>query len=378
MADHTKVDARVRITAPNGVVWTRKADGTSTGPELLQALEDLTAFRKPQHQWNWWQEGREKQERARLWRVLEQWDNGVEDSESGHDIEDDSEEDSDAAVQAYLDELDKRHEENWQRRAELVATSYDKDRATARLRLLRTEADTAFFAHVLETPANDAQREAAERRMASSHQAADDLRQQVGDPEQVIDHHGYLPAERREMNLRSHMRNWRHPCLRKWEKKDRRRFTALLKMPAPDPSAMCSECQAPTEWHGYDLSLALFRQPPPTGSQAERVARLLPGWCERCPASTGYNFEHKWGGAHALPDFDGAQWQAMLPPLLRTLFAPDPPKPKREPRPKPQPLAVIVPGPVSEVMTQLTEAQAKYPTAQVRRGTSGNWELWPT
>jgi Mn-dependent DtxR family transcriptional regulator len=373
VADRQEVDIPVRVTASNGVVWTRKADGTSTGPELLQALENMVAFYKPWHQWSWWQEGREKQERARWRRVLEQWDNGA-DLGSGQDTE----EDTDAAVQAYLDELDKRHEEKQQRRVELVATSYDKDRATARLRLLRAEADAAFFAHVLEAPASDAQREAAERRMANSQEAADDLRQQVGDAEQVIDHRGYLPAERRELNLSSHMRNWRHPCLREWEKKDRRRFTALLKMPAPDPSAMCSECQAPTEWHGYDLSLALFRQQPPAGSQAETLARLLPGWWERCVASTGYNIEHKWGGSHALPDFDGDQWQAMLPPLLRTLFAPDPPKPKRKPQPKPQPLAVIAPGPISEVMTQLTEAQAKYPTAQVRRGKSGNWELWPT
>lgn len=373
MADHQEADAPVRITAPNGVVWTRKADGTSTGPELLQALEDMTAFHEPWHQWNWWQEDREKQEHDRLWRVLEQWDNGA-DSESGQDTE----KDRDAAAQAYLDKLDKQREENQQRRAELTAKSYDKDRENARLRLLRVEADAAFFAHVLEAPANDAQREAAERRLVSSQQAADDLRRQVGDPEQVIDHRGYLPAERREMNLSSHMSNWRHPRLREWQKKDRRRFTALLKMPAPAPSAMCSECQAPTEWHSYDLSLVLFRQQPPPGSQAETLAQLLPGWWERCVACTAYNIEHQLGSTQALPDFDSDQWQAMLPPLLRALFAPDPPKPKRKPRPKPQPLAVIAPGPIDEVMTQLTEAQAKYPTAQVRRGKSGNWELWPT
>lgn len=372
MADQ-QADAPVRITAPNGVVWTRKADGTSTGPELLQTLENMIAFHKPWHQWNWWQEDREKQEHARMWRVLEQWDNGA-DLESRQDTE----KDSDAAAQAYLDKLDKQHEEKQQRRAEQAATSYDKDREEARLRLLRVEADAAFFAHVLEAPANDAQREAAERRMASSHQTADDLRQQVGDPEQVIDDRGYLPAERREMHLSEHLRYWRHPCLREWEKKERRRFTALLKMPAPDASAMCSECQAPTEWHGYDLSLTLFRQPPPAGSQAEGLARLMPGWWERCVACTGYAIGHVWGGSHALPDFDGDQWQAMLPPLLRALFAPDPPKPKRKPQPKPQPLAVIAPGPISEVMTQLTEAQTKYPTAEVKRGKSGNWELWPT
>jgi hypothetical protein len=103
------------------------------------------------------------------------------------------------------------------------------------------------------------------------------LRRQLGDPEQVIDHSGYLSAERRSMNLQSHMDYWRHRRLREWAKTDRRRFNDLLAMPMPDPAAMCTECQAPAEWHDYDLSLQMFQAPPPSGSDDEALARLLPG-----------------------------------------------------------------------------------------------------
>jgi hypothetical protein len=148
----------------------------------------------------------------------------------------------------------------------------------------------------------------------------------------------------------------------------------------PDPATMCSECQAPSEWHEYDLSLQLFRSPPPSGSTAEKLARLLPGWWERCPACTAYKIEHQWDDKHALPDFGYEQWRAMLPSLLRTIFTPAPPKPKskRTQQAKPTPLAVIKPGPIGEVMARLAEAQAKYPTARVRRGDGDSWELWPS
>lgn len=177
------------------------------------------------------------------------------------------------------------------------------------------------------------------------------------------------------MNLSSHVTCWRYPILRELAKRDRRRFNAVLSIPPVRVEDMCSECQAPTEWHEYDLSLRLFQPPPPSGSQAETIARLMPGWWERCPACTAYKIGHVWGGSHALPEFDGDQWRAMLPPSLRKVFAPQ--RSESKTAPKPKPLAVIPPGPISEVMAQLAEAQAKHPTAQVRRGRDAGWELWP-
>lgn len=260
----------------------------------------------------------------------------------------------------------------------MVADSYDEDRETARLRLLRARSDAAFFGHVLASPASAGQREDAERRLGEARATADALQGELVDPEEVIDRHGYRPAERRGLNLSSHRDFWRHRCLREWSTTERRRFNALLKMPMPAPAGMCSECETPSEWHEYDISLRLFQPRPPAGSQAETLARLLPGWWARCPASTGYRIGHQWGGVHALPDFTGQQWSAMLPPLLRALFVPVEKKRAAKPKPKPGPLAVVSPGPIDEVMTQLAAAQAKHPNAHLRRGTGDTWELWPS
>lgn len=353
----------VRVTSSNGVTFTRRPGGRSTGPELLRALEEMRGlYTDVARQWNRWEEGRRDIEHDRIMAVFQEWDNSASEK---------SQEEVDALVQATHDDVDRSIQEDQKRRDELVAHSYDKERDSQRLNLLRTECDAAFFSHVLEAPASKAQGEEAERRLADSQAAADKLRDQLGDPEQAIDRDGELPAERRERNLRWHMEYCRHRQLRDWATKDRRRFNALLKMPMPDVPAMCPECQAPALWHEYDLSLRLFRQPPEPGSRAETVSRLMPGWWERCTACTTYRIHHVWGGQMALPDFTGEQWAALLPPLLRTLFTPAPPKAKRKPRPKPQPVASIPPGPISVVTAQLLEAQAKYPTAVVRQGEGG-------
>jgi hypothetical protein len=322
-----------------------------------------------EREWNWWQDGRQDQEHDRQWTILNEWDNGTPERDDGGD--------PDVAAKAYLDELDRRTEGERERRATLAAERYDKERETLRLELMRTKADAAFFAHVLEAPASSAQRDKAEHRMAERQEAAKQLRSRLGDPEQILDSGGYSPAERREMNLSSHMSLWRHPLLRELHNnKQRRRFNVLLAMRPPEPAAMCSECEAPSQWHEYALSLCLFRSDPPTDSTAAKIAALMPGWWARCSACTRYQLEHQWGH-NALPDFNGEQWRAMLPSTLRELFAPNPPKP-RQPVARPKPLAVIAAGKIDEVLSRLAEAQARFPDAEVRSGPRGTWELWPT
>jgi hypothetical protein len=301
----------ISVTAPNGVVWTRRAGGTSTERDLLRALE-LLVMDYAQRDWNLWQEGRSAAEHDRVMQVLYEWDSPRDATARQRTV--------DEEVADFEARYDKKEAEEKQRRADLVAERYDKNRELQRLQLLRTESDAAFFAHVLDKPASAAQREDAERRLAESRTTATGLRQELGDPEQVIDAQGRFPEERRKQHRGEHMTFFRHRLLREWESKDRRRFKALLGMPIPDMSAMCSECQAPILWHEYDISLRLFQPPPSPGSQAEKLARLMPGWWERCSACTAYKIGHVWGGTHALPDFTGEQWIAMLPPLLRTLF----------------------------------------------------------
>lgn len=359
----------VQVVAPNGVTWTRIPGGRSSPPDLLRELAELTKGHV-EREWDWWQDGRREQEHDRQWAVLSEWNNRASEPEERVD--------PDAAVKAYLDECDRRFEAERQRRADLAAELYSKDREDLRLALMRAEADAAFFAHVVEAPASRAQQHAAERRIAERQAAAQELRGKLGDPEEVIDRSGHFPAERRGMALSSHMTFWRHPMLRELHSsKQRKRFNALLAMRPPEPSGMCSECEAPSQWHEYALSLCLFRPDPPPGSTAAAIADLMPGWWRRCSACTAYQMEHQWGGQLVLPDFQGEQWRAMLPATLREIFAPDPPTPRKAVV-RPKPLAVIPGGKIDDVLARLAGAKAQFPGAEVRSGPCGTWELWPS
>jgi hypothetical protein len=114
--------------------------------------------------------------------------------------------------------------------------------------------------------------------MIEQQASARKLRDLLGDPEEIMDRDGFYPAERRAMNLDSHMTFWRHPVLRELhDGKQRKRFAALLAMQPVDPAAMCSECLAPALWHEYGLSLCLFRPAPAPDTTAAKIAALMPG-----------------------------------------------------------------------------------------------------
>jgi hypothetical protein len=288
--------AEVIVTAANGVRWRRLPGSTSSAEELLAVLAGLGGDRIAR-EWSLWREGGPRREDDRRHEELE------------------------ARFEARRAET--------KRQREMRAAEYDHDRAMARLKLLSALADAGFMRHVLENPASDAQRDKATEFLAVAEQEVKALKAQVGDPDAIPDEHGDLPAARRGYNLDSHMRVFRHEALRAWSKGQRPRFRQLLAMPASQPAGMCSECQAPADWHTYGVSLGLFQPKPEPGSQAETIARLMPGWWERCPASTSIQIRQQWG--QGLPDFDGAQWQAMLTPLLRAIFAPAPPRQREKP-----------------------------------------------
>jgi hypothetical protein len=211
------------------------------------------------------------------------------------------------------------------------AARYDKDPAMTRLRLLSAQATAGFMRHVLAKSASTAQQAKAQEFLAASEQATAALAAQVGDPDAVTDEHGDLPAARRKRHLSEHMTFFRHPLLRELCSGQQRRFRPPLAMPAPQPADMCSECQAPADWHTYALSLRLWPGTPEPGSTAAKIAALLPSCWEPCPACTDYQTRHQWGGTAALPGFDASQWQAMLTPVLRAIFAPAPPAQRKQP-----------------------------------------------
>jgi hypothetical protein len=306
------------ITAPNGVTWRRQPGGTSSAAEFLNALAALTGFwTDVNRRWNWWEEGREDQEHDRIWNVLKQWEHAAPPPGGYRPVEE---------IRADLDA--KQAERDKQRQAR--AAAYDNDRAMARLRLLSTLATAGFMRNVLRAPASPAQQDKAEVLLAASEHEATELSSRVGDPDAVVDQHGDLPATRRERHLDEHMRYFRHPALREWSAGQRQRFRQLLAVPPPGVADMCSQCQAPAEWHTYALSLRLWRGRPEPGSTAAKLAALLPGWWDRCPACTDYQVQHQWGH-NTLPDFGHTQWHTMLTPLLRAIFSPDKPAPRKPP-----------------------------------------------
>lgn len=361
---------RLQVTAPNGVTWTRHADGTSTPRQFLQALVDLRALHTVPGAWNWWREGQAQQEADRVHEIITDWENGAPQKTPAQ---------AEAFAKDYMARFDADFKREQRNRAQRARRSYNAERERIRLEMLRLESDAAFFGHVARSAVSSEQQAAAEQRAAAAREVAANKRSELGmDPERVIDALGYTPAERREFHQRSHMDHWRHQRLRDWASTDKRRFSALLAMPCPRVEDMCSECEAPTSWHDFDISLRLFHPRPEPGSKAEAFERFMPGWWDRCPACTAYNICHRWGGSQAVHSFTGEQYIAMLPPLLKAIFGPAPEPRKRPARPKPKPLAVIPAGlPLNEVTRRLQEAETRFPGAEVRRGTNDGWEVWP-
>lgn len=361
---------RLQVVAPNGVIWTRTPDGTSTPPQLLQALIDLRALHTVPWSWNRWREDEERQESDRVHAILADWENRAPRKSPAQ---------ADAFAKDYMARFDADFKREQRNRAQRARRTYSPEKATARLAMLRLESDAAFFGHVATSAVSPEQKAAAEDRARNATEAAAGKRRELGiDPERVIDSLGYTPAERREMHLRSDIDHWRHRQLRAWATTDKRRFTALLGMPCLTAEDMCSECEAPSSWHDYDISLRLFHPRPEPGSREEALDRAMPGWWDRCPACTAYNLSHRWGGRDTLPDFTGEQYLAMLPPMLRTIFGPTPQPKKRGAAPKPKPLLSIPPGlPIGELTRRLQTAEERFPGAEVRRGAGDGWEIWP-
>ena len=306
------------VTAPNGVAWRRQPGGSSSAEEFLAALAVLTdSGGRIAREWDWWKEGREAREHDRIMGVIRQWDH-AEPPPGGYL--------SEQELEARLDASQAQRD----RERKARAATYDEDRASGRVRMLSAQATAGFMRNVLAKPAGEAQKSTAGELLMAAEQEAAALAGQIGDPDDVTDEHGDLPPSRREQNLSQHMTFFRHPMLREWATGQRTRFRQLLAMPAPQAADMCSECQAPSSWHHYALSLCLWRGRPEPGSRAETIATLMPGWWERCTACTPYQLHHQWGD-NALPDFGFEQWEAMLTPQLRAIFLPAKPKRRKAP-----------------------------------------------
>ncbi|KFU75407.1 hypothetical protein SAMN04489729_6999 [Amycolatopsis lurida] len=190
----------------------------------------------------------------------------------------------------------------------------------------------------------------------------DQLREQVGDPETVIDKNGRLPSHRRTLGL-AEFTSWRIREVRQL-----RALTAQLRSTLDAEPGHAERSQL----RGQLASKELARQ------QLEAIPKLdAPAMCSQCPKPLSwhdnpYQLILPKGPCHTWPRYAQGRQQA------RELFFELTKKPAEPPAPRPKPLAVISSGlPLSQVMAHLAELQAQHPDAIVRRGYANKWELWP-
>jgi hypothetical protein len=251
---------------------------------------------------------------------------------------------------------------------------YDLERERARLALL--ERDSIHRSHERELaehrsrtiyPAMPAARRAEaiaelEAKVEKDEQEIARLATVVGDREDVVDHDGKLPQDRRKWNVigygitrrrlveelsasTAQLRVALEVTEDRQEKSklsaqlytEDRRLQVLLGVPILAAEDMCADCYTPQFQHGYG-DVNEMHPCPRWPMHAARMARV---WEILRSASE-----------HARPT---------------------------EPEPsRPQPLATL-PGsqPIAEVIEQLTALQSEYPEGIVKRGRANRWELWP-
>jgi hypothetical protein len=352
----------------DGLLWKPKSGATSSGEQFSRARSLLLEIHRDAS-WNPWVEEDRMQEYQQATAVFEQWTR----AEPG--FRQLTSEEVDAGMATWDAKFEARNAERDRQQAARVAL-YDEGREQARLALLEQQAILRHCSQKLDDlrerrrfPAMPEQPRRAQiaelqQSVAAARTAVVRLQEQVGDVETVVDQHGWLPQERRELALSlfsarrcSEVRELRERVreqpttlqatkgraerapIRAALNRDTQRLEFLMVIPPLEAADMCSECITPASWHGY--------------------------------VTTGANLDA--GPCPAWP-----RWAQRICKVREMFAAAIKDKPAEPPPPKPEPLAVIASGlPIAEVMRQLADIQARYPDARVRRGNRNRWEIWP-
>jgi len=251
---------------------------------------------------------------------------------------------------------------------------YDAERATARLRLIEVQsrldyevAELAAYRDGTRFPAMESKRRAdeikgLEEKIKQLQAEIARLTPIVGDPEDVVDEHGWLPRDRRQhtwwtyrldrerkvRDLKERVLDLEATLKTAADRSKRREHRATLaeanreldRLIAEGPftaEEMCSECATPMAHHGWVW---------PPGHPCP----AWPGWASRMQEAR-----------RMLEEFARRRKVETAPP----------------PKPKPQPLAVVPSGlPIAEVVAKLSELEEQFPDAEVRRGRANRWEVW--
>lgn len=359
----------------DGMLW-KPADDATTNAEDFRAARSIFSEIAGAIRWNPWVREDRTVEFDHAVTVMSQWKRAEPGFRQPSAEKIKREIDADVA-KARAESDATREERELQRRARVP--QYDEGREQARLALLEQESILAYVTleHAelqdgsrfprMEPGRRAEQVEDLTRRIAAVEERIAALRVQVGDPEAVVERHGWLPAERRELSLESFTA--RRQC-EVWDLREHiNRVQAALKattdagerrslrskiaiesstrdtwmaVPELEPADMCADCAVPVAWHGWStpLDLAMLGAGP---------CAAWPGWAERVRSAREF--------------------------LMKAAE----PRPAAPPRPSPKPLVVVPSGmPIGDIIKHLQEAQAKHPDAVVRRGDRNRWEIWPS
>jgi hypothetical protein len=280
-----------------------------------------------------------------------------------------------------------RHEREWaakEARWARAAKRYDRERHEARLAMLedqmslrRVEEELAgcldgsrFPKH----PRRDAEIAKLHSDRARWQSSIAELSAKVGDPETVVDEHGRLPAERREMNLlafrfdrerevkalRTEIAKLDDQIKAAGKPRDsnltakrhypQMRLDVLLRIPPLKPEDMCADCTRPLMLHGWRLS--------PDGQD----------YCIAWPRNRAHRKEAYEMFQQMVRQHDDREKREKE----RAVEA------AKANLPAPQPLATFGPSvAASTVMKKLAAIQEKHPGAKLKSRANG-FEVWPS
>jgi hypothetical protein len=339
------------------MLWKPRRGATASAEEFIAAR---TVFIELNHEatWNPWIRDERKADIDGAAEIMGQWQR----AEPGHRL---------LSLKQWEAQQSRRER---QREKQHAKERYDEQRSTARLRLIEVQtrldyevAELAGHRDGTRFPAMDSTRreqavkeleEQVERLQAEIEQ----LSPLVGNPEDVVDEDGWLPRDRREHTW------WSYRLDRERKVRDLK-----AKLPELEDALKTSTDRAERRDHRAKLEEAtrdldrLVAEGPFTAEEM----------CSEC-ATPMVHHGWVWPPGHPCPAWP--DWAARMREARRMLeeFSKrrevEPPTP---PKPKPQPLAVIPSGlPIAEVVATLSELQAQYPDAEVRRGRANRWELW--
>ncbi|MDT0181444.1 hypothetical protein Q9S36_14775 [Microbacterium sp. ARD31] len=354
----------------HGMLWKRKAGAESSFEQLATARSFLLQTNEDAL-WNPWLRDDRASELDAAMDVMREWTRAEPDFRQWTAEE----------TQRWLDEGDRaraaaraEEEARWERGRAL----FDTDLFASRRGLLEQE---SIHEHILEEleefrsgrrfpgmASDRRQKEVTEleERLATCDAHLVRLRAVVPDPEVVVSERGQLPSDRRYSNLLTYKfnREFKVRDLRRQlpelraelkaatDKGERKELREKVSREQSEPDywlavrplsadEMCSECPTPLTGHGWVSH----------GLHGARPCPAWPGWAARMKQAREMFFEM----------------------IERNQRAQTPPAP-----PKPEPLAVVPSGlPLGEILAQLSELQAQFPDAVVKRGRANRWELWP-